>query len=182
MSKTALVDVDDLCSEGQIREYLLPLKEKVHDLIVTAYAIPQHLGPVWDLAKEYPWIRFAQHGFEHTFCECLAWTESQAAYFLGLTRKMGYLPLFKPPNWEFDEELEKACIACGVTLHHHKEAVPSQKGLRHYPGKNRHHAYVHTHITRNPVTDFIEGHPEFTPEFLRDFSEFTTPLAEAKEF
>lgn len=183
--RTALVDVDDLFRREQIEEHLAPLKAGVPNLVVTAYCIPNLLGPVHELAEEFPWIIFAKHGFEHTFAECRSWHEDLAIVTLELLREMGYAPLFKPPQWVMDSETELACQKVGVTLHHHEQYEPSVTGLRCYPGPDNkrrgNHEYVHTHIQRNASTDWIGTHPHFTVDYLKQFTKFTTPLEMAVE-
>lgn len=180
--KSAIVDVDDLYCEAQILEHLLPRYEQVPGFQVTAYTIPNLMGPVHDLSKKYPWITFAQHGTEHTFGECRSWTSDFAVAQLELGASLGYAPLFKPPQWICDKELEEACVTRGVILHHHVSYHPKAKGLRCYPGSSlgrRQRAQpVHTHITKNPSTDFIEDHPGFTIEALRAYDTFLTPVDE----
>lgn len=175
----AVVDVDDLWTEQQILDHLLPLKEAVPQLVVTAYAIPNRLGPVHELKARYPWIVFAQHGWEHTFCECLEWTKEKATALLLKGREMGYEALFKPPNWQFDDDLLHALSDTGTALHHHRKArIVGWPGGRYWgerPG-GRSHTNLHTHIEQNPVTDFIATHPGFQPGELAKFSEFETPF------
>jgi len=175
----AVVDVDDLHCEDQIVEHLLPRKEAVPGLVVTAYAIPNRLGPVHDLKGKYPWITFAQHGFEHTFCECLEWTADKARALLTRGRELGYAPLFKPPNWRFDNELLQAMSELDIALHHHRKASIVGWPGRRYWGERKggtSHTNLHTHIEQNPATDFIATHADFSIESLLKFSEFQTPL------
>ena len=152
--KTALIDVDDLWTEDQIIQYLVPLKKAVPNLIVTAYGIPNKLGPVHNLLLKYPWLFIAQHGYEHTPFECRAWTEDLVCTRLQQAREMGYLSWFKPPNWTCDMVVEQACLNEGVVLHHHEDYEPSVEGLLAYPGirGTEPHEFIHTHITPNPVT------------------------------
>jgi hypothetical protein len=177
----AFVDVDDLWCREQIEKYLIPLKREVPELLLTAYSIPNKLGDVHTLRKEFPWIVFAQHGWEHTPFECRAWTADNAVEYLRMAAEMGYAPAFKPPNWTFDKELEEACRASGVVLHHHvRHEVSNPFGLRSYPGpaalRTKDHTYVHTHIQPNPATDSILTNPLFTPEKLSQFTGFLTPF------
>jgi len=180
-----IIDVDDLIDEQQIVDHLLPLREGVPGLTVTAYSVPNRLGPVHELAKRYPWIKFAIHGFEHTFAECGAWTSGHAHYYIETALSMGYDYLFKPPNWIFDGELEEACCMHNVVLHHHEKDEPRFKGLLAYPGTRAkrqgvgRHIYLHTHILRNPSTTWIGDHPSFTVENLKAFDLFLSPIQKA---
>jgi len=179
MKQKTLIDLDDLWDEQQIIDLLVPLREANENLVVTVYAIPNRLGPVHDLKVKYPWIQFAQHGFEHTFAECRAWTDTMALEFLSLGAEMGYEPVFKPPNWIFDEDTEAACKEAGVILHHHEDDEPGVRGLKAYPGpfaaRGKHtHRKLHTHILRNPSTDFILDAPEFRPENIAQHERFLT--------
>lgn len=178
-----VVDVDDLYSEDQIIQHLLPLKEAVPDLLVTAYTIPGMLGPVHDLAAKYDWITFATHGWLHTTQECRAWSYEDTVHYLSLAREMGYAPLFKAPNWTLNEEVEAGLKDAGVLLHAHPDHLPSTPGLLFYSGPYRggvRHHNLHTHIARNPSTDFIATHPHFTPAHLSTGREFTTPIQLAR--
>ena len=172
----ALVDVDDLVSVEQIEEFLVPIKEAVPGFALTAYTVPNRMGPVHGLKIDYPWIRFAIHGFEHTFAECRAWTSDQAEYFLTTALEMGYAKFFKPPNWIYDIELEMACKELDVLLHHHPSQPPSTPGLRHFPvlGGEK-YAPLHTHILKNASTDHITTHPGFAIENLKTFDTFIFP-------
>ncbi len=176
----AVVDVDDLHCEEQIERYLIPLALAAPLFKVTAYTIPNKMGPVHDLKARYPWITFGIHGWEHTFCEAREWTTDKALCLLRLGLEMGYAPLFKAPNWVYDPELLPALDELGITLHHHKDQPPPSewKGLRYAgpPGKKASHVYVHTHIERNASTDFIAEHRDFRPLALRRFDQFKTPL------
>jgi len=169
----AIVDVDDLIHEDQITEYLKPLHAKLTDFKMTVYAVPNRLGPVHKLRLKYPWLTFAIHGWEHTFAECLAWTESEATYHISNALEMGYAPLFKPPNWLFDKELVKACIALNVVLHHHQRDTVQIEGLKTYVGGPN---YIHSHIMRNPSTDFITECPGFEIANLKRYKGFMTPM------
>ena len=178
----ALVDVDDLFQEEQITEHLVPLRNAVPTLRVTAYAIPNKLGSVATLRGRYPWITFGIHGFEHTPFECRAWTQTHAEDLIAQALSMGYNAIFKPPNWIFDVETEVACRNLGVVLHHHARDLPVTAGLRHYSGaQSAPHAYIHTHITENPATDFIKYHPGFRVESLQNFDGFVDPQDLAEE-
>jgi hypothetical protein len=177
MLKNVFCDVDDLICERQIEQYLVPLHEQVPRFRITCYSIPNKLGPVHALKERYPWVTFAQHGAEHTQFECRAWTEDEALYFMLKSRDMGYELIFKPPNWIFDGELVEACRKLGVILHHHKDSkYPFPQGVRRYPGPipRNDHINVHSHITKNPVTDFVGDHPAFAPERLAEFEKFCT--------
>lgn len=176
-----VADVDDLWHPSQIEQWLVPIKEAVPDFRVTAYAIPNRLGPVHQLKEKYPWVTFAQHGWEHPHFECCTWTYEDAEKYLRLAREMGYAPLFKAPNWVTDVELEQACKEAGVVLHHHHQNyLPVTAGLRCYPGLDpstlKRHVNIHTHIVRGLYTDFIEDVHTFMPENLKEYSEFLTPL------
>lgn len=178
--KPALLDADDLWCEQQIIELLLPLREAVGEHFrFTAYAIPNRLGPVHQLRRTYPWLTFAIHGFEHSFAECLSWHSELATARLERALDMGYDPVFKAPNWLCDIETETACKQLGVILHHHKTTYePATPGLFTYPGPRKkrwqatEHDNFHTHLLRNPVTDFITDHRDFEPERLKAVGQF----------
>lgn len=159
-----VVDVDDLVSEEQLALFD-EIRAVRPDFHVTLYGIPNKLGPVWHLCDKYPWVTFAQHGFEHTHFECLTWTQDEATRLLTLGRDMGYAPIFKAPNWELDVETELACKAMGVLLHHHEGKIPITPGLRTYPGPARYrtqqYLQLHSHISPNASTDWIGQHPGF---------------------
>lgn len=179
MLKRVFVDVDDLWCREQIDTQLVPIKEAVPNFKITCYAIPNKLGPVHDLVTEFPWITFAQHGWEHTPFECRAWTQEEAETRLLQAQDMGYSLIFKPPNWVMDKELERACRALGVVLHHHVDyPLSNPEGIRQYPGPagvaKRDHVNLHSHIAPNPVTDNISTHPGFKIERLKEFEEFLT--------
>ena len=175
--RIAVVDVDDLAFEEQITLDLLPLREAIPSLVVTCYAIPNHLGPVHELRERYPWIVFAQHGFEHAYAECRSWTRDLALALLARGAEMGYAPLFKPPQWIIDAEVEEACLASGVVLHHHADYAPSTPGLLCYSDLEREdYRAIHSHLQANPSTDNVKTHPYFKAEYLRRFDLFQSPL------
>ena len=178
MHDTAVVDVDDLYCEDQITRWLVPLHDAVPSLVVTAYTIPNKLGPVHALRDLYPWLVFAIHGHEHSQFETRAWTDLLASRYIDLALEMGYAPLFKAPNWLEEPVLEEVCAALSVVLHHHDTYTPKAVNLRAFPGPPGKSTFesVHTHIVRNPSTDFIEGHAKFTPAYLAQFAHFSTPL------
>ena len=178
MPDIAVVDVDDLHCEEQIIKWLLPLHEAVPALVVTCYAIPNKLGPVHELVTRYPWIIFAVHGWEHSQFETRAWSEDLAKEHITQALTMGYSHLFKAPNWLEEPLLEEVCAELSIVLHHHTDYKPTFKGLRAFPGPTPRTDFesVHTHIQRNPATDFIEGHPQFTSEHLSQFERFATPI------
>jgi hypothetical protein len=147
-------------------------------LIVCCYAIPNKLGPAHALRSRYPWVVFAIHGWEHSQFETRAWTDTLARAHIEKALEMGYAPLFKAPNWLEEPFLEEVCAALSVVLHHHDTYKPTAVGLRAFPGPHPRTDFesVHTHIARNPATDFIEDHPKFQPEHLAQFTRFATPL------
>ena len=185
MSKTptsvALVEADDLWSRQQIAELLVPLKKAVPRLQMSLYTIPNHMGSVRDLKEEFPWINFYIHGWEHSFAECASWTDEQAIACIEAALQLGYDPCFKPPQWICDRDLEIACAKLDVVLHHHESYDPVTEGLQCYPGPKQSrrslplHEYIHTHIQRNPATDFITECPAFDPEHLLKFNTFVNP-------
>lgn len=178
--KIAVVDVDDLWCEEQITKWLVPLKEKVPALVVTCYAVPNKLGDVRGLRKRYPWIAFAAHGFEHVPFECQCWTPELCETNLNFAESLGYLKLFKPPNWRCHPGVEQGCLGVGFTLHHHDGYAPVTPGLLSFPGppgaRERGFVNIHSHIQRNPVTDHISTNKYFEPDLLGQFQEFKTPL------
>lgn len=178
----ALVDVDDLWCEEQITDLLLPLREGVGQTFrMTAYAIPNKLGPVFSLKAKYPWLTFGIHGFEHTFCECRSWTSDLARAHIETALEMGYDPVFKPPNWIYDIEVAQACANLDVVFHHHVDGYPTFKGLQAYPGpiENRPEDvdFIHTHIQRTAASnvDFIQDNPNFKIAHLKTYTKFFTP-------
>jgi hypothetical protein len=176
-----VVDFDDLLSEDQIIEYLLPLKKANPKLVCTVYAVPNYLGPVHDLKIKYPWIKFGIHGFQHTHFECLSWTDWHGKYLIQRALELGYEKLFKPPNWVFTPYTEQACRDLGVILHHHRNDLPRAKGLKVFPGsKPPEVVSLHTHLTKNPATDHITTHPGFDLEKIAQFDVFKTPLELAR--
>jgi hypothetical protein len=180
--RVAVIDTDDLWCEDQITEHLLPFHEAFGDrgFCVTVYAIPNKLGPVGDLKRKYPWIVFAIHGFEHSHFECLGWTEPLAEHLVGLALKMGYAPLFKAPNWVLDVETERGLVNLGVVLHPHEDYTSTTEGLK-IVSYSEGVESIHTHIQKNPVTDFIGDHPKFTGEYLDQFQQFGSPLDYVEE-
>jgi hypothetical protein len=178
--RVVVVDVDDLWSEDQIKEWLVPLHDEVPGFEVTAYAIPNKLGAVDVLRDKYPWITFAQHGFEHSLFECLSWVEPLALAHLTLALDMGYARLFKAPNWVLDIETERALAEMHIVLAPHKSYTPVQPGLQ-VVDLPKDVASVHTHIQQNPVTDFIGTNEKFTVEALSRFNVFASPLDYVKE-
>lgn len=178
----AVVDVDDLICTEQIEDLLAPIKRKLPDFRVTAYTIPNKFGPISrELRAKYPWITFGIHGWEHTPFECLSWSDSDTERNILRALAMGYDHLFKAPNWELHEEIVVGCAAAGVVLHHHEDKTPKfVKGCRLFPGpfpRDRRYTTVHTHVLRNPVTDYITEHPGFYPENLLMWEGFETPFA-----
>ncbi len=176
-----VVDVDDLYCEEQIVEFLVPLKEAVPAFRVTAYSIPNKLGPVQELGRRYQWVTFAIHGWEHTPFESKLWTRESAEERLFRAKQMGYQPLFKPPNWLYDEELLIACREQDVVFAHHPEDTQFIPDLMTFPGPKEQRGSdqcvgLHTHIQKNPVTDWIGSHPGFRPEKLATASAFHTPF------
>ena len=126
---------------------------------------------------------FAQHGWTHSQFETRAWTDLLAGRYIDLALTMGYAPLFKAPNWLEEPFLEEVCAALNVVLHHHDIYKPTTAHLRAFPGPQPRTDFepIHTHIARNPVTDFIEDHAKFTPAHLAQFMHFATPLELAVE-
>lgn len=181
----AVVDVDDLISEDQIIEYLVPIKKKVPDFQLTCYTVPNKFGPVSpNLRERYPWIEFGIHGFEHTPFECLTWSDDQAMRIIKEARAMGYHNIFKPPNWTLHEEIVDACKFTETILHHHDKEQYKLAGLWCFPGpipRPRAYAPLHTHILKNPVTDHITNHPGFLPENLVMYEAFSKVSAYARK-
>ncbi len=178
MANRALVDLDDLWCERQLEE-LLPLKEAVPDLQLTLYTIPGMLGPVTELKARWPWVTFGIHGVYHTHAEALHLVKEDWDWFLGKTLEMGYDPVFKAPNWVADMELEEALAGRGIVLHCHKQYKPIQPGLQVYRPEHPKltaHTNIHSHLTRNPSTDYWKTCEEFKPENLGRYSDFLTPL------
>ena len=187
--KTVFIDVDDLWRREQITDLLVPVYNSLcyghteQDLedgrpgpVVTAYAVPNRLGPVKELREEFPWLIFGIHGFEHTPCECQCWTKEMAVAHMERALAMGYDPVFKPPHWVCHREIEEACLQLHIALHHHESYRPVTPGLWCYPGvpgleSGTRHTNLHTHIVKNPATDYIETHPEFRAEKLRKWDE-----------
>lgn len=180
----AVVDVDDLISEEQIVEYLVPIKRKIPDFFVTAYTVPNKFGPIEpELRVRYPWIAFGIHGWEHTPFECMAWSEDDATRHITKALTMGYDRIFKAPNWRLHDEIVLTCARLGVALHHHESHAPVGLGCHLYPGPRplkRDYVTLHTHILKNPVTDHISDHPGFLPENLVAYAEFRSALSFAK--
>lgn len=175
--KPVVVDLDDLVSEDQITSLLLPLREALGPAFrVTCYAIPNQLGPVHALREQYPWITFAQHGFEHTFAECRSWTTDLTLARLERGRELGYASLFKAPQWILDTEVEAGLHALDYVLHHHVTYKPTVSGLRVYHEDAPGIRALHTHLVQNPATGWIGSHPYFNATYLRRFSRFDTPL------
>lgn len=183
MPDTAVVDVDDVWCEDQITRWLVPLHEAVPALVVTCYSIPNKLGLVHALRERYSWVVFAIHGWEHSQFETRAWPDTLGRTYMEKALEMGYAPLFKAPNWLEEHLLETVCANLGIVLHHHERYTPTVAGLRAFPGTKERTDFepIHTHIQRNPSTDFIEGHAKFTAEYLSQFKEFATPLELAVE-
>lgn len=170
-------DVDDLWNEDQLA-LLVERKSANERFLVTAYAIPNKLGPVHALSKAFPWVTFAVHGWEHGQFECLGWTQADAERWVGKALEMGYAPLFKAPNWQMDEEIEKALVTLGVAAHVHVEYIPKVPGLRYYRGglTGPDHYWLHTHLTRNPSTDDIFNHVGFHMKNVAKVPTWSTPL------
>lgn len=178
--KIAMVTLDDLYDQAQITDLLEPLKLKVPQLVVTCFTIPNKFGEVHFLARRYPWIVFAQHGREHTPFECRVWTKEYADWNIHENEKMGYANIFKPPNWTMDRELEEAACKRATLLVVHDTYHPEVEELAFLQASTHKRTYgwgklLHTHITRNPATSYIEDLEEFTPEYLRKFDKFLTP-------
>lgn len=184
---TALIDADDLLHEDQLKCWIEPLHEAVPEAIFTLYSVPMYLGPVHELKERYPYVIFGVHGLNHALMECCSWNDDIAKANVELALSMGYAPLFKPPNWSFPDDaderraIEAALRDLGVVLHCHEDYRPQARGLKYWSSKDRSVEYVHTHIQRNPSTDFIETHPSFRPEYLATFVDFTDPMKEARE-
>lgn len=179
--KIAMVTLDDLWDPQQIIDLLEPLKQKVPQLVVTCFTIPNKFGEVHFLARRYPWLIFAQHGREHTPFECRIWTEDFARWNIQQNFKMGYANIFKPPNWTMDEELERAARAENMLLVVHDTYQPVTEDLNFLQASTHKKTYgwgklIHSHITRNPATSYMEDLEEFTPEYLRQFDRFLTPI------
>ena len=176
----ALVDLDDLWCEDQIAELIVPLRNDYGESFrVTAYTIPNKMGPVHEVKKKYPWITFGIHGYEHTFAECRSWTDELAEELIRQALAMGYDPVFKPPNWVCDVDTEIACERLKVLLHHHENYIPQTQGLWCYPGPVKlrstapEHRNLHTHLQKNPVTDWIRDCAAFKESWV--FETYLTP-------
>lgn len=169
-----VVDCDDFVDPSQLALFD-DIRAARPDFKVTLYAVPNRLGPVWDLAAANPWARFAIHGWEHSQFECLPWTEEVAEERLQAALDMGYAPLFKAPNWLATLEVQVVCARLGIALHvHNTHRGPWPEGLRIFPSPkaNGRLFNLHTHLIPNPATEWIREHPGFLPEAFsaaRDF-------------
>jgi len=168
--------------EQQILDHLEPLRAANPNFRAVLYTIPNRFGPVHRAKQRWPWITFGIHGWEHTFCEATSWTDDAARGYLRKALEMGYDPIFKAPNWRYDEELAGACAELGVILHHHEseDPLPTPR-LRTYPGPKKMRSYsepyvsVHTHLQPNPSTDSVLDHPGFTRAAVVGYEKFLLP-------
>ena len=96
---------------------------------------PNVFGPITDAMHEI-WqnVAFAMHGFEGTRHECNSWTSDQAQYLITLAEHMGYTPIFCPPDFTWDGELEKALANTGTVLLHLPSQNPKAKNIPFFPG------------------------------------------------
>lgn len=170
--KPLVIDFDDLQDERQLVDHVAPWLFSNPLVKATAYAIPNRLGPVHEMRKRWPQIEFAIHGFEHTYAECLAWSDEETDYYLQRALNMGYAPVFKAPNWLHTEEVIEACTNLGIVLHTHKSTPVVRPGLRIYHEDSKTTNALHTHITQNPATDWIGTHPGFTPQNIAPIGAF----------
>lgn len=178
--KIAMVTLDDLYDPQQIIDLLEPLKQKVPQLIVTCFTIPNKFGEIHFLARRYPWICFAQHGREHTPFECRTWTKEYTEWNIQENLKMGYEKIFKPPNWTMDEEVEQGLLAKDILLVAHDTYEATTPNLRWLTASKHKKHYIwgdliHSHITRNPATSYFSDLPEFNPDYLLRYNSFITP-------
>lgn len=61
-------------------------------------------------------VRAGMFGWEGTRYECITWTDELAEKLIASGLAKGYDPLFMPPSFYYDEELEEACKKLGVRL------------------------------------------------------------------
>lgn len=161
-----IIELDDLYQQEQIKDLILPLKEKYDNLVVNAFAIPNKLGDVSTLKKLYPWIKFCIHGFEHTHFECAEWTSDRARLLIEKSLELGYESIFKAPNNYMDDETGQACNTLGVTIVHDHTYQPSA-GYLAYPGQRAlpRHIRLSAHLVKYfGSEDYIEEHPWFLNE------------------
>jgi len=174
-----LVDLDDLWEPGQLAlPRFAEILARHPEFIATFFTIPNKFGEVTPaLRAQFPWARFAIHGWEHTQFECRTWTTEETVRLVKRALDLGYDPIFKAPNWIMDRDVELGLAECGVVLAHHETYVPSVSGLRAFPGplaKRRRIAHVHTHITENPATDWLMTHPAFHAPAFDNAERFLT--------
>ncbi len=174
----AFISCDDLWRREQIDEYLVPLREAIPHLKVTAYGIPNYLGPIHDINEMYgSWLTVAVHGFCHTRSECLSWTDDLAAARIEAALKMGFFPGFKAPNFALYEDTEIACNALNVILHHDLSYIPKHISTRAYPGRAQRddHTLITCHLQNySGSQDFIGTNGRMTPDYLKQFDTFLT--------
>lgn len=167
-----VIEMDDLWSEQQIHDQLLPLKWRFPSLILNVFAIPNKLGPVHELKKMYPWINFCIHGFEHTHFECGEWTADKAQALIGKALEMGYEPIFKAPNHYLDDETAEACKALEVTLVHNNSYKPTIEGLKTFRSGSGAHGLFCFHLVKYPGSE----------DYLEDCKEAWDEVAPQDEF
>lgn len=161
-------DVDDLIARSQLSQILQPIHDANPNFRVLAFAVPNRLGNVEELQREFPFVSFGIHGWEHAHFECLTWTTEDTINLVGRALDMGYAPIFRAPNWLLDPEVEQGLKSLGVVLAHHPEkyrvATPGLKTIPAYEGQLTSEVqWLHTHILKNPSTDYITDIPEFAP-------------------
>lgn len=125
-------------------EKVRKLFDEVPDLALTLFVSPALTA----FRPVHPRARVGMYGWEGTRNECLAWTDEQAEVHLVDGLQKGFAPLFMPPNFSYDEDLEAACEKLKVKIVTNK---PDPDG--------RIHVYC-------PIYT-LEYHPAFSVENLR---------------
>lgn len=101
--------LDDLCDEFDPWEPLHALKEKYPGLRVTLFAIPARCSD--GLLARYralDWVELGVHGYHHALRECLVWGFEETMEKLEELEGLGWTKLFKPPNWQINDQVYKA--------------------------------------------------------------------------
>ena len=182
----ALLELRDLWNPDQLQQHVAPLREKNPTLHLTCYGMPNRLGPVTELRREFPYVTFGIQGFEGSPFECAPWTEDIARTHLMDALSMGYNAIFFPPGWVYDEETAKACKDLSILLRHHPSAQIFVKGLAVYPGpkdgrlKPTYRA-IQSSLQPGSIGGWMGTHPAFQNLDTFNFNQFITPLDVAVE-
>ena len=175
-------ELDDLCDEMDPYDELVRLRQDNPDLKVTLFAIPTRCSD--ELLARYralDWVEIGVHGYHHSSRECLVWGYEEACEKLNALEAAGWTKLFKPPNWQINEEVYKALHFLGWAVADHAAyawssmSLPIRRYTYNLPGRDLRGIHGHTWDTcDNGPSDWqqmlegVEGEFVFVSDVLEE--------------